>query len=144
MFYDDEIINWDFERSQPVDDKGAVTGHFTQIVWRSSMQMTFAYAYDPSKQRFAFVFNFLPPGNVWGNYAMNVGNLKKTPQPNIPPPPTAPMQYVYPPTDYYLPPVGGTLPPTNFPTMPECLRCCKCMVMGRGEGSTCNITLGRF
>ncbi len=75
MFYDDEIIHWDFERSEPYNDRG-VTGHFTQIVWRNTIQMTFAYAYDPAKQRFAFVFNFMPPGNYFGNYASNVGKLK--------------------------------------------------------------------
>lgn len=101
MFYDDEIINWDFERSQPVSN-GVVTGHFTQIVWRNSIQMTFAYAYDPDKQRFAFVFNFMPPGNFIGNYAFNVGRLKKTlpPQkqqlPSLPPPsPSPPQMPVY-------------------------------------------------
>jgi len=87
MFYDDEIIHWDFERSEPFNDRG-VTGHFTQIVWRNTIQMTFAYAYDPAKQRFAFVFNFMPPGNFFGNYASNVGKLKTHALPVMPAVPT--------------------------------------------------------
>lgn len=67
MFYDEEVQDY-------YDNvAGAVTGHFTQIVWRASRTMTFAYTRDPQTGRYAIVAHFIPQGNVFGEFAANVG-----------------------------------------------------------------------
>eukprot|EP00798_Chlamydomonas_sp_ICE-L_P029373 gene29373-biopygen5293 len=56
LFYDEEIKNY-YSRN------GGVTGHFTQIVWKGSKTMTFAYAVDTTTNRYSLVFHFIPQGN---------------------------------------------------------------------------------
>lgn len=90
MFYDEEVQDY----YDNVTD--AVTGHFTQIVWRSSQTMTFAYTHNPLTGRYAMVAHFLPPGNYIGQFAANVGLRKNTakpppPQPVAKPPPPRSM-----------------------------------------------------
>lgn len=74
MFYDDEIINYDFDAHAAIQTR--VVGHFTQIVWRETKRMGFGFKLDESNGRFSLVYNFAPPGNYFGRYHINVGRVK--------------------------------------------------------------------
>lgn len=97
--------------------------------------MTFAYAYDPSQQRFAFVFNFMPPGNFYGNYSMNVGKPKMWSSPemheDVDPAPPETLSYH---PGAYTPPYDENQNKTS-----DCFKCCRCM-----SDNLCRITIGGF
>lgn len=48
------------------------TAHFTQIVWKSSTQLGVGIAYNGNRSRAVVVANYLPAGNVQGNFPINV------------------------------------------------------------------------
>ena len=66
----DEIKNWDFSLSK---SKG-VTGHFTQIVWKSTSQLNCGFA--TSNNGGYVVCQYWTPGNYGGMYAEEVAPLK--------------------------------------------------------------------
>lgn len=49
-----------------------LTGHFTQLVWNSSTQYGCGYSYDNITETCIIVINFLPRGNIDGQYENNV------------------------------------------------------------------------
>ena len=82
-----EIALYDFNK--PGFSEG--TGHFTCLVWKSSLKYGIAISIDPTTQTVIISMNTLPPGNYMNEYAQNV--LKPTePLPTPPPigPPTVP------------------------------------------------------
>ncbi|XP_071502492.1 Golgi-associated plant pathogenesis-related protein 1-like [Diadema antillarum] len=67
-FYD-EINNYNF--SNPGFTSG--TGHFTQLVWKSSLRVGIGVAVNPQNKNQVFsVFNYEPAGNVQGQFPENV------------------------------------------------------------------------
>jgi len=75
----DEIKDWNFAKSA---SNGGVTGHFTQVVWKGSTKVGVGFAvgkYTMSGREWPWVFvtaRYLPTGNMQGQYAENVGQLK--------------------------------------------------------------------
>lgn len=69
--YSEEIQRYDSWCGEPADNSR--TGHFTQIVWKSTAQLGCACAFyhDQSKGQVQ-VCNFYPPGNVPNQFAENV------------------------------------------------------------------------
>ncbi|ODQ79720.1 hypothetical protein BABINDRAFT_28095, partial [Babjeviella inositovora NRRL Y-12698] len=64
----DEIANYNFA------DPGfsSNTGHFTQLVWKSSTQLGCAYIDCTTIWGEYVICEFAPPGNINGEYAQNV------------------------------------------------------------------------
>ncbi len=48
------------------------TGSFSQVVWKSSQQVGFGVAQSPHNMQYYVVANYLPAGNVQGQFANNV------------------------------------------------------------------------
>lgn len=48
------------------------TGHFTQLIWKNSVQLGVGIAFSSDKQKIYVVAQYSPPGNVHGQYADNV------------------------------------------------------------------------
>ncbi|MFI5776276.1 CAP family protein [Nocardia sp. NPDC051570] len=79
--FDDALQNWMAEATAyDYNHPGfsAETGHFTQVVWKGSTQMTVGIASCPAGTVFpepsTFVIaRFTPPGNVLGQFPDNVG-----------------------------------------------------------------------
>ncbi|XP_064615315.1 Golgi-associated plant pathogenesis-related protein 1-like [Liolophura sinensis] len=71
----DATENWyneinDYDFSSPGFIKG--TGHFTQVVWKSSTQLGVGKAMDPNTQKTMIVARYCPGGNVAGVFPENV------------------------------------------------------------------------
>jgi uncharacterized protein YkwD len=66
-YWMDEASNYDY--SYP--GFSSTTGHFTQVVWKNTEQVTCALANCPAF--YYIVCRYTPPGNVQGQYAENVG-----------------------------------------------------------------------
>lgn len=66
MWYD-EFKDYDFNKGQFT----ATTGHFTQLVWRSTTEMGIARATASDGSVYA-VCNYVPAGNVLGQFDKNV------------------------------------------------------------------------
>jgi pathogenesis-related protein 1 len=70
-----EVVNYNY--SNP--GFSSTTGHFTQVVWKATKQVTCALAACPKGTIFAnyasryIVCRYLPPGNYIGQFAQNVG-----------------------------------------------------------------------
>jgi pathogenesis-related protein 1 len=54
----------DYDQASNSCSRGKVCGHFTQVVWRDTMQVGCGVARD--EQREVWVCNYYPPGNVIG------------------------------------------------------------------------------
>ena len=70
----DESSDYDFE-------KGAFstkTGHFTQLVWKSSKKLGVGAAQASESGAWYVVCNYFPPGNVRGEFLNNVFTLSDT------------------------------------------------------------------
>lgn len=68
-----EVKDWDANNSAP---KGAaVTGHFTQVVWKNTQRVGFGFALiqNVNSYRAVWVCNYHPAGNYHGQYAEQVG-----------------------------------------------------------------------
>jgi hypothetical protein len=59
-WYDDEIVLHDFKRPKYSKE----TGHFTQLVWKSSKKLGVGVALSPNKREVYFVTNYYPAGNI--------------------------------------------------------------------------------
>lgn len=67
-FYD-EISRYNFNNARFAQG----TGHFTQLVWKSSKSVGIGVAFNPkNKNQVYAVFNYDPPGNVQGQFKENV------------------------------------------------------------------------
>ena len=64
----DESCDYDFEKGV----FSAKTGHFTQVVWKSSKKLGVGAAQAPESGAWYIVCNYFPPGNVRGEFANNV------------------------------------------------------------------------
>ncbi|WP_405162849.1 CAP family protein [Nocardia sp. NBC_01499] len=79
--FDDAVQSWMAEASAyDYNHPGfsSATGHFTQVVWKGSTQMTVGIGSCPAGTIFAqpstfIVARFTPPGNVDGQFPENVG-----------------------------------------------------------------------
>lgn len=92
-----EIADWDFSTSSSIG--GKVTGHFTQVVWKSTTQVgcgiktcTTNSPFSGFPQWTIVVCQYYPYGNYVGQYATQVQPLKAMPPapPPSPAPPPAP------------------------------------------------------
>jgi len=63
-----EIANYDFTKPGYSDK----TGHFTCLVWKSSTKFAMGIAIDPSSNEVYITMNTSPPGNVIGQFELNV------------------------------------------------------------------------
>ena len=69
-----EISDWDFSASEST---GGTTGHFTQVVWNSSVQVNCGYAtFTDDYNSYYVVCQYYPAGNYQGQYAANVAPLE--------------------------------------------------------------------
>lgn len=64
----DEIKNYDFNKPE----FGMNTGHFTQLVWKSSINVGFGIGFTDDGKSYYVVANYSPPGNVIGDFPNNV------------------------------------------------------------------------
>lgn len=77
----DAVQSWMSEASKYDYSKpgfSAATGHFTQVVWKSTTQVTCALANCPANTIFPapshyIVCRYTPPGNYQGQFPQNVG-----------------------------------------------------------------------
>jgi hypothetical protein len=70
LFRYKEVCNYDFARHQP-KNKRKVTGHFTQLVWKTSLK--FGIGKAKSKNGCTYVVaHYKKPGNYEGEYRENV------------------------------------------------------------------------
>ncbi|MCG5470836.1 CAP family protein [Micromonospora sp. LAH09] len=69
-----EVSNYDFATGNPIDPTKAI-GHFTALVWKNTTKLGVGrVAGQGTKWWETFIVaNFSPPGNVGGQYVMNVG-----------------------------------------------------------------------
>jgi uncharacterized protein YkwD len=76
----DEIKDWDYStNAKSASAPGnAMTGHFTQVVWRNSKQVNCGYATykDGNFNKYVVTCQYYPPGNFNNAYAANVGPVK--------------------------------------------------------------------
>ena len=72
MWYD-EVKDYNYVR--PGFSMG--TGHFTQVVWKSSTEVGFGVARASNGSYYA-VGNYYPPGNMYGQFPQNVLKLGTT------------------------------------------------------------------
>ena len=63
-----EIKNYNFNK--PGFDMN--TGHFTQLVWKSSIHVGFGLGFSSDGKSYYVVANYSPPGNVIGDFPNNV------------------------------------------------------------------------
>jgi hypothetical protein len=101
-----EIVNYDFT-NPGYSDK---TGHFTCLVWKSSTKFAMGIAIDASSNEVYITMNTSPPGNVIGQFDLNVlpaipsnGNTPQNPISNTTPTPSIPntppvIPHILPPT----------------------------------------------
>ena len=73
----DEVEHWNFGSSR---SNGGVTGHFTQIVWRSSVEVGCAVNSNCNNMfggmgNSAVVCRYAPAGNMMGRESQEVGRL---------------------------------------------------------------------
>ena len=66
LFWYNEIDDYDGSRPQWQDG----CGHFTQLVWKDSEEV--GIGVDTGNGHLAITCNFLPKGNVYGQFADNV------------------------------------------------------------------------
>ncbi|CAH8434740.1 unnamed protein product [Schistosoma bovis] len=72
----DEIKQHDFNgQNQPG------TGHFTQVIWKSTNKAGFGSAFSKDGKKVYIVGRYKPAGNIIGYYADNVPKPKKAPPP---------------------------------------------------------------
>ena len=81
-----EIKDWDFSTSDKKcsSDSDAVTGHFTQVVWKASTEVNCGYASNtidavgdkPAMQAYFVVCQYTSQGNVADQYSTNVQALE--------------------------------------------------------------------
>jgi len=70
-----EIDSWNFETSSK-ESTTAVTGHFTQVVWKSTEQVNCGYStYEDNFKRAYVVCQYYPAGNYQTQYVENVKPL---------------------------------------------------------------------
>ena len=69
-----EIENWDFEEGDKHRDRqNATTTHFTQVVWKSTVQVNCAYSWVTVPKKIAYVVcQYWPPGNLVHEYKTHV------------------------------------------------------------------------
>ncbi|CAH8430965.1 unnamed protein product [Schistosoma turkestanicum] len=72
----DEISKFDFNRQHQPG-----TGHFTQVIWKSSNKAGFGYASTKDGMKVYAVGRYKPAGNLIGHYAENVLKPKKSAPP---------------------------------------------------------------
>ena len=72
-WYYEEEPHYDYKRG--VSKDGGVTGHFTQVVWKSSQKIGCAYSngkYKTYNNAYYICCNYFPAGNYYGHYTANV------------------------------------------------------------------------
>ena len=72
-WYYEEEPHYDYKRG--VSKDGGVTGHFTQVVWKSSQKIGCAYSngkYKTYNNAYYICCNYFPAGNYYGHYTSNV------------------------------------------------------------------------
>jgi len=122
MWYN-EIKLYDF--NNPVFSEA--TGHFTALVWKSTTNFGIGFAINPDTTAVDITMNFSPPGNVEGEYTLNVLPAissvvvpPTTPTPNVVTPSTVPIVNVPvppppPPPPPPMPmPYKHTMPPPKY------------------------------
>lgn len=70
-----EMTNYDFAKGQPIDpDPTKPIGHFTALVWKNTTKLGIGRVAGQGKQYWEtyIVANFAPPGNMRGEYVINV------------------------------------------------------------------------
>jgi hypothetical protein len=50
----------------------AKTGHFTQVIWKTSTKLGVGLGFSSDKKKAYVVANYSPPGNYMGQFATNV------------------------------------------------------------------------
>lgn len=70
-----EISDYDFTKG----GFSSATGHFTALVWKNSSAFGMGYAINTSTNSVIVVWNASPPGNIIGQFQMNVLPLVSSP-----------------------------------------------------------------
>jgi len=124
MWYNESKL-YDF--NNPVFSEA--TGHFTALVWKSTTNFGIGFAINPDTTAVDICMNLSPPGNVEGEYTLNVLPAisqvivpSTTPTPTVVTPSTTPVVNMQvpplpppPPPPPSMPfPNPSTLPPSNY------------------------------
>merc|ERR1711887_44457 len=77
--YDRAVDKWyaeidDYDWNNP--DFSSKTGHFTQVVWKDSINMCMAHAYSEDQKEVYIVARYKPRGNYKGQFGTQVQPLK--------------------------------------------------------------------
>ena len=70
-FWYNEVLKYNFNKP----GFSFSTGHFTQVVWKSTKEVGFGVAYSVERRECYIVANYYPAGNYQGKFTQNV--LKK-------------------------------------------------------------------
>lgn len=79
MWYN-EVSLYDFNAATFTE----ASGHFTCLVWKSSVKVGIGYSYDSNTDTAIVIMNTSPPGNVYGQFKTNVLPLISNPTPITP------------------------------------------------------------
>lgn len=94
-----EIANYDFDLGKKIDESGQSTGHFTQVVWKTSQKIGCGAIESTEKISISggnwyaatIICNYYPPGNFNNAYVQNVPKLLQDgTNPTDPSSPTSP------------------------------------------------------
>lgn len=70
-YWYDEIVAYNY-----TDPKfSSAAGHFTQVVWKNSVQLGIGIAFSSDNRKVLVVAQYYPPGNVAGRFTDNVRPL---------------------------------------------------------------------
>lgn len=83
LFYEEGAL-YDFVKPPTRLSSDVMFGHFTQMIWKDSVQVGIGHAFDENTGRTYFVLNYWPPGNVHNMFHANVLPTCKTDE--FPPP----------------------------------------------------------
>lgn len=66
--WENEKVDWKKGKYPDVTKNGKDTGHYNQIIWGASNTIGVGYSENKKTGKAYLVTNYLPPGNVYGQY----------------------------------------------------------------------------